>query len=354
MKNKSALLLGSSGFVGSSLQYVLIQTARKLQLLQHRTLPASPGTAENGSANSNDGIKNRAMDSTNLKIAYRSLESQLSADSPSAPLIIHHGSITRFNWARLEKDPPEVIYHAARIPGRGRFSRLVAGLRGMRANTRLLSWMSHQKRAPLLVFISGSLVYGDRGTDVVFEDSQLYPISFQRQYILAERAVLSAQTKAVLPVMIIRPPWIYGPGSWFEQFYHRHIIQTGTIPAFGNGDQLMSFIHVDDLAGYIIHATEYLAGSGHSDPANNTTIHPFSHSGIPHREFVRILSEIYQKPIKWYSESWLQQKYGKTVREALTFSMKLGTRHHRIHEAYEFAWPCLKTGFTQVVEELQK
>ncbi|MEX0679806.1 MAG: NAD-dependent epimerase/dehydratase family protein [Balneolales bacterium] len=326
-----ALLLGGTGFVGSAMLHNLLNEGAVVDALYHRQVPGH--------------LKEGEPDHTGMP------DSGKSASSIQKQLYWHAGSISRFPWDRFRSHPPEIIFHAARIPGRTPLSRVWAGYRGRSANRRLIRWAAGLPSPPAIVYFSGTLVYGDQNERLVREDTPVEPTSFQREYFLAETPVLEAQKRDMLPVLIVRPPWIYGPGSWFRQFYHRHVMRYGEIPAFGDGSQIMSLIHVNDLAGYITHVCRMM-GQGKLFPREGGVIHAYSHSGIRHRDWVQLLSHIYGKPVRWYPESWLGKTYGRSVREALTFSMDLGTHHTELFESYEFLYPDLEQGVRTVAEQL--
>src|SRR5439155_7658156 len=65
------------------------------------------------------------------------------------------GSVDRFPWRTLEEDPPDVIFHLARIPGRGGIRGTLTRLRNRVANERLLLALASWARPPLLLYVGG-------------------------------------------------------------------------------------------------------------------------------------------------------------------------------------------------------
>lgn len=273
------LVLGGSGFIGSAVVKKLSDEGCRIRMLVHRNRPAG-------------------QDSTVEQIC---------------------GDITRFDWNNLNNDPPDAIIHLARISGGSSPGRYLASLRGQLANRRLIRWLESVEQPPMLIYASGSLVYGSRGTSPVDEDTPLNPASFQRSYMLAELPFLKALKKGRLPVSIVRPPWVYGPDSWFRQFYHDEMEKEGVVPQYGDGSNLMSLIHVNDCASQIIMlARERAAG---------IIANLVSGRAITHSEFCRLLSGLTGKKIREISSRDLKRKYGKTVHEALTFSADMRSKH---------------------------
>src|SRR5262249_36837300 len=144
-----------------------------------------------------------------------------------------HGSIERFSWRTLEADPPDVIFHLARIPRSGGVRAHLTRLRNRIANERLLLWLMSTPRPPLLVYVGGTLAYGSHGDTLVTEETPLSPTSFARHYHVGEKPWLRAQRGGDAPVMIARPAWVLGAGSWFEAYLRSTIREEGFVPLYG-------------------------------------------------------------------------------------------------------------------------
>ncbi len=252
------------------------------------------------------------------------------------------GDIRNFDWRVLEKDLPDAIIHLARIAGRGRFSRWIAGRQGRAASKRLIQWLESLQRPPHLVFTSGTLVYGDRGREAVDETAPLNPIAFQRDYIKAEYPVLGVSGMG-LPVSIVRPPWIIGGGSWFRQFYFSQG-RNGTVTQFGSGENLMSLVHVKDCAGQIC----AVALRGIPGRVYNICGCP----AITQGEFVRLTAEHLGAVTEILPSEKLRRKYGKTVFEALTFSLDVTSREPLIRE-YPNRYPDARSAIDAAVAECE-
>jgi len=226
------------------------------------------------------------------------------------------GDVRDFDWRRLEKDLPDAIIHLARIPGRRKLSRWIAGHQGRMASNRLLRWLQTLDNPPHLVFTSGTLVYGDRGKAAIDETAPLRPIAFQRDYVRAEHPILEVMGKT-LPVSVVRPPWVIGGDSWFRQFYFESAGRDGTVTQFGNGENLMSLVHVNDCAGQICE----VALLGTPGRVYNICAGP----AITQSRFVQLVAEHMEAGIRVLPVEELRRKYGKTVMEALTFSLDVAS-----------------------------
>jgi len=253
------------------------------------------------------------------------------------------GDLADFNWKQLDHFQPDVIYHFARFPGRTKEERRIAASRNADANLRLIEWMKNQRQPPSLVFGSGTLVYGNRGREWTDERTEISPISFQREYVEAERPILRAQQSG-LPVSIVRPPWIYGAGSWFEWFYGRHIRQKKKIPLYGSGRNFMSLIHVEDCAGLFHHIGKY------GQPGETFNI--FAHPPVTQKQFADELKRLIHVPVKKYSPLRMRLQFGQAAREALTFSLRPTTIHSRILASFPFKYPDLSSGLESVLKQM--
>lgn len=276
------LVLGGTGFIGSAVIDQLRKSGQNILAAVHRTRPES-----------------------------ESLHT-IRAD------------IRSFNWHLLDENPPKAIIHLARIPGRRKLTRYIAGWRGYLASKKLIRWMKSIKNPPHLVYVSGTLVYGDCDGAVVDETAPLNPIAFQKDYIRAEYPFLE-HLGSDLPISIVRPPWVIGPGSWFQQFYVEPFRQTGKIRQYGDGKNMMSLIHVDDCARQI---KEVALTSERGNVYNLFSCEPISHA-----EICSTTADILQAEISKMSDQQLLKKYGKTVYEALTFSSRITSRHSLIQQS---------------------
>ena len=256
---------------------------------------------------------------------------------------IHRGSLTDFDWKNLEGDLPDVIYHSARMSGTDRKSRLKAAHRNKKANERLLEWLHSLDKPPLLVYVSGTLVYGSHAEKQIDESCQPQPISFQKQYFEAEKPILKAMHPQKIPLIIVRPSWIYGIGSWFQAFYLNYMQKKQKVPLYGHGDNLMAFIHVRDAAAMMI----YAANNYHSNAIYNL----FTCHAIPQREFSEELAYHSELQLTNVPAWWLRIRFDKAVSEAFRFSLNLTTKHYGLWENYHPYYPRVKDWIADIFKE---
>ncbi len=239
------------------------------------------------------------------------------------------GSLTNFDLSWLEIFRPDTIIHLARLPGKGRMGRARAARRGRRANTRLIKWLSANAPQTRVVYVSGTLVYGNHGDEEGDENCPVQPISFAREYILAEKPWMEAQAAGILPVTIVRPPWVVGPGSWFDQYYLAPAQREGAVPVYGDGQNWMTLVDVDDCAGAVVHLALHAASGG--------VYNVFTPGqSVRQSEFSAALADSLGLPVQTRE---IQGAAEEAIRDALTSSFKAGTCHAQACSGYEFQWP---------------
>jgi nucleoside-diphosphate-sugar epimerase len=287
---RHALVLGGSGYIGAPLVRALVAAGVRTSCLVHRQPPPVSGV--------------RAL----------------------------AGSIDRFRWRTLEDDPPDVIFHLARIPRRRRFDAPVIRARNRLASARLLAWLASCPRPPLALFVGGTLAYGSHGEEPVTEETALSPVSFSRDYHAAETPWLRVRAGGDAPVIIARPAWVLGPGSWFDAYYRRPIRLAGHVPLYGDGDNWMSLVPVEDCAGLLLHLARR---------APPMTVMNLGGPTLRQRELSERLARLTRLPIQRVSLDQLAARHGAAVREAFVFSARVETIHGALADSYQRRHPDL-------------
>lgn len=297
------MILGGTGFIGSILVNSLATTGVVVQCLVHHT----------------------------------KLKNQLTDNVHRLP-----GALLTFDWKNAADC--DVIFHLARIPGKGAAGRRIAALHSACANRRLIAWMRAQQNPPFLVFVAGTLSYGSHHDKWIDEDTALKPTSFARQYAAGEKPIVDAILNGSIPGMVTRPAWVYGNRSWCNSFFLTPIQQRNAVPLYGNGNNWMSFVHVVDCANMIIHIALHGAFS--------ETYNIFCGEPIRQKDFVQLLSECFNSiPIEQIGKNDLKKQFGKAIAEAFTFSLKARTKHTSLYRTFEYQYPNLKDGITSLISK---
>jgi nucleoside-diphosphate-sugar epimerase len=183
-----------------------------------------------------------------------------------------------------------------------------------------------------VLYVSGTLAYGDRGEEWTDETSPIRPAAFARQYIAAERPWMTEQQRGELPVTIVRPPWVVGTGSWFRAHYAQALVRNGLVPCYGDGANWMSFIDVEDCAGLILHLTERgLPGNCYN------LLAPAQHAR--QRDFVSVLAAHTGMQVSFLSPREMAARLDLGAAQALTTSLRVSTVHAAVLESYSFRHP---------------
>lgn len=294
----SVFLIGGGGFIGSAIAQVLIDQGSEVRALQHRNPVSTAGVQ---------------------------------------PV---HGDIRTFKWEQLNANLPDVILHSGRISGRTLPGRMLAAWQGYKANNRLVEWIGSHQNPPYLLFVSGTLVYGSNQDNLIDEEAPLSPVGFQKFYLRAEMPLLNAFQSEGLPILSCRAPWVLDKGSWFAQFYLRIMENEGYIPLYGDGLNWMAITHRKDCAGLIVHLAHVSQQPG--------VINLVTHPPVRQETFCGMLHDLTGLPVRRITYKDLRIKYGKTVADSLTFSLKLASNRPEL-ETYLPRYVSLKEAIEQVI-----
>lgn len=277
---KQVLVLGGSGFIGSAiLDQLLLEGTYQVTALQHN------------------------------KPVYRKHRKNLS---------VIEGTLSSLNLKRLQHKPDIIIHCARNSSGRfGAIGRSVAATKGKIANRNLLRQVQELDHPVQLLYLSGSLMYGDHGTEPVTENTPLSPISYAKEYINAELPFVPASLYNS-GITMLRVPWVIGNGSWFKWFYMDYMQRTGTVPIYGNENAVMTFISVADVARSAVKLCVLK-----QLPSQLNLFHP---QYLKQIEFAELLSHITQLPVKPL-DSIAQQKMTAAAREAFEASICLSSAY---------------------------
>lgn len=118
------------------------------------------------------------------------------------------------------------------------------------------------------VFMSSVAAYGDglnhhEGNALAPDD---HPDSYVRNKAMSERVLFRLHQRIGLPVVTLRPPYVYGPGNPFyrEAFFWDRLRDKRPIIIPGDGRRLMQFIFVRDLVRGCLKVMEEPTAVGHA------------------------------------------------------------------------------------------
>ncbi len=118
------------------------------------------------------------------------------------------------------------------------------------------------------VFMSSVAAYGDglnhHEGDALAPDD--HPNAYSRNKAMSERALFRMHQRTGLPVVTLRPPFVYGPGNPYyrEAFFWDRFRAGRAVILPSEGHRLMQFIFVKDLVELAIKALELRNAAGHA------------------------------------------------------------------------------------------
>src|SRR5215813_7329486 len=143
------------------------------------------------------------------------------------------------------------------------------------------------------IFMSSVAAYGDglnhhEGDALAPDDA---PDLYSRNKAMSERALFRLHQRIGLPVVTLRPPYVYGPGNPFyrEAFFWDRLRAGRPIILPGDGRRLMQFVYIKDLIKACLRAMDCPAAIGHA--FNIANARPLSQA-----EVVEAIAKAARKP----------------------------------------------------------
>src|SRR5579864_3026795 len=146
------------------------------------------------------------------------------------------------------------------------------------------------------IFMSSVAAYGDglnhhEGDALAPDDA---PELYVRNKAMSERALFRLHQRIGLPVVTLRPPYVYGPGNPYyrEAFFWDRLRAGRPVILPGDGRRLMQFVYVKDLVRAALKAMDEPNAAGHA--FNIANARPLSQT-----EAVEALAKAAKKPVKF-------------------------------------------------------
>jgi nucleoside-diphosphate-sugar epimerase len=146
------------------------------------------------------------------------------------------------------------------------------------------------------IFMSSVAAYGDglnhhEGDALAPDDA---PELYVRNKAMSERALFRLHQRIGLPVVTLRPPYIYGPGNPFyrEAYFWDRLRANRSIILPGDGRRLMQFVYVRDLVRAAMKAMDEPNAIGHA--FNIANARPLSQI-----EVVEAFAKVCRKSVKF-------------------------------------------------------
>jgi 2-alkyl-3-oxoalkanoate reductase len=150
----------------------------------------------------------------------------------------------------------EAVVHTAqvRVKGRvtkGKLARLAAANDVMTAELARVCADNGSR----LVYTSGCFGYGDRGADLITEDTPLSPTPLGAEHARQVGRLRALRAEEGLDVVILHLGFVYGPGGTFKNVFYDQA-RRGRLRCIGDGANYWSLVHVDDAAAAYVAAVD--------------------------------------------------------------------------------------------------
>lgn len=122
-----------------------------------------------------------------------------------------------------------------------------------------------------LVYTSGTLIYGSVGDKIIDENTAPNPIPLVAWRPAIEDQVIKASEKG-LNTKVIRPAWVYGNGGGILAIMQSLIQHLKGVPVIGDGQNIWSTVHVEDLADAYVRAFTSTDSAEIIDVANGAPV----------------------------------------------------------------------------------
>jgi nucleoside-diphosphate-sugar epimerase len=105
---------------------------------------------------------------------------------------------------------------------------------------------------PRVVF-SSTVVTGEAAGALLTEEG---PLPVQTPYGRSKQECERMLLDSGLPVVVLRPSHVYGPGGWYAHELIPRLLQPGRFAVIGRGENMWDVVHVDDVVGALALAVE--------------------------------------------------------------------------------------------------
>jgi nucleoside-diphosphate-sugar epimerase len=198
-----------------------------------------------------------------------------------------------------------------------------------------------------VVLTEGSMSFGDSGTGWLDETSAY---TFDRGHgRLLRLSVPYAQhiaTARQLPIVTVSISGAYGPGSWFKESLYTYI-EKGRGIVVGDGQNIWSFVHVDDVADAYRLVVEQLPIGRTFTLADNEP--------VTYSDFANFLADQLRKPHVKHLPPWVARVLmGSVLCEALTMNQRVSSTRARTELGWRPRYDTYRVGIPAVIEAIRQ
>jgi len=216
---------------------------------------------------------------------------------------------------------------------------------GLAVVRNLLETVAEVARETPIVLTEGTMGLGDSGTGWLDEKSaHRFDTGHGR---LLELSVPWAQRFVAdnhLRVITLDIAGAYGAGSWFKESLYE-LLKKGWLRVFGDGQNLISVVYVDDVAEAYRLAVE-------KQPVGETFLLADDEPGT-FLEFANAVARAMDKPPVKLAPKWLGRlMLGQVLLEALTMNQRVRNTKARTELGWELRYPTQRLGIAAALAEI--
>jgi len=204
--------------------------------------------------------------------------------------------------------------------------------------------MTREDERPIIL-TEGIMLYGDSGDSWIDETSKFNPIGFARLGEFATPYIQKMMEKKA-PIIRMQLGCVYGAGSWFKETVYR-LIKKGCFHVHGGGPNVLSYVHVDDVAEAYRLAVEKL-------PVGESFI-IVDDEPCKSINFANFTAKYMRKPPIKIMPKWIDEIFaGSIVSEALTVNCKARNTKAKKLLDWHLKYPSWRDGIPVVIEEIER
>lgn len=242
----------------------------------------------------------------------------------------------------------EVIVNAAFVPflGRSTSKRVQRDReRGLNQMKNLLEAVNQTNKVPV-VLTEGTMALGDSGNGWLDETS-IYRFDKGHGRLLALATPYSQRMEKQEHLSLIRViiTGAYGPGSWFKESVY-DLMNKGWFRVFGDGRNVWSLVHVDDVAYAYRLAVEKLPIGQSFVIADDEPCTMLDFANF-------VARQIGKPPVKCFPKWVGSIVLGSVLLEALTMNQKARNTKAKRELGWKLKYPTYREGIPAVIQELK-
>lgn len=197
-----------------------------------------------------------------------------------------------------------------------------------------------------VIITEGTLQWGDSGNGWHDEMSKLNPLGMGRAGQWSVPYIQRKVEEEKAPIIRIVPSMVYGAGSWFENGVY-NLMKKGWFRTFGNGQNIISVVHVDDLAeAYRLAVDKMPIGECFAIADDHPVIF---------RDFANCVAGTLGKPQVKSMPVWLGSLMtGKAMAETLTMNCRVKNTKAKEKLGWQPKYASYEQGIPNAVAEIEK